>query len=579
MLQLKAGDDIAITGVGVLDARLPGGAPGYALLVALRATFPAIEIGFGFALTSVGGLIALNRRTDVDALRARLASGTAGRILAPADPVRDAPALLADLDAVFPVAPGVIVVGPTAQLVWADLVNFDIGVFIELPGPTKIVLLGSAHASVESGGRAYLNIRVDIVGVVDLQQKLSAFDAVLVKSQLLEVLQLTGGAAFRLSWGDQPYAVLTLGGFHPAYNPEPLTFPSTLTRIAMVYGKPEDTLYLRYEGYFAVTSNTLQFGGSIQVVIHSGSFNIQGILGYDVLVARDPFHFEADFRASVKVRYKSQDLAGLTLTGSISGPGPVVVSAKVCIELLFFDICFSDTFRIGSSEPPPGAVVTSALDVLLEELDRSDALHADSTDRLVSLAAPPAGTTVTSPAGQLVWVQRQAPLGLLLQRIQGTPLATPQTVDATSGVAAIPELDWFAPGSFADLTDDQALTQRAFERLAGGLRFGAGAAADGPAQQRTLTIKQIRLPAKTQIIRTPTAFPVWVVGAGSASSTGQVAPAISVAEERWNVTDVVSGAVAIGLSSAQAHQLSKLAPRAAKRVATAEADVLGELAF
>src|SRR5207248_6977276 len=121
VLDLRAGE-IDITAIGLLDTKLPGGRPGYALLLALNATFPAVQVGFGFALTGVGGLLALNRRVDVDALRGQLAAGTAGRILAPQDPVRNAPALLADLHAVFPVAAGITVVGPTVELLWAGLV-------------------------------------------------------------------------------------------------------------------------------------------------------------------------------------------------------------------------------------------------------------------------------------------------------------------------------------------------------------------------------------------------------------------------------------------------------------------------
>ena len=218
MLQLQAGP-VGITGLGLLDARLPGGAPGYALLVALSATFPAVEIGFGFALTGVGGLLALNRRVDVDALRGRLAAGTAGRILAPQDPVRNAPALLADLDAVFPVAPGITVVGPTVQLLWAGLVHLDVGVFIELPGPARVVLLGSAHAEIERDGRAYLSIRVDIVGVIDLRAEMAAFDAALVDSHLMGILDMTGGAAFRLWWTRPRYRRAEPGRIPPGLPP------------------------------------------------------------------------------------------------------------------------------------------------------------------------------------------------------------------------------------------------------------------------------------------------------------------------------------------------------------------------
>lgn len=565
--------DVAVTGVGVLDTRLPGDASGYALLVALRATFPGIELGYGFRLTGVGGLLALNRRVDVDALRSRLASGTAGRILAPEDPVRHAPALLADLDAVFPPAPGVTVVGPTAQLTWAGLVRFDIGLFVELPGPARVVLLGSARAAIERDGRAYLVIRVDIVGEVDLQRGTAAFDAVLVDSQLLEVLDLTGGAAFRLSVGDQPYAVLTVGGFHPAYNPEPLVFPSSLARVAMVHGHPDDRLYLRFEGYFAVTTNTLQLGAAVEAVINAGNFNIQGIVQFDALIQFEPFRFAVDIRASVRVRYKSRTLAGLTLTGSLAGPGPVVLRAKVCIELLFFDICFSDTFTLGSSTPPQATPIASALAALAAELDEPSTLHASGTDRFVVLQPAPPGPPVLSPVGQLVWVQRRAPLDVLLQRIGGTPLGSPQRVTATSPDAAGAEVEWFAPGSFADLTDDQALNRKPFERLAGGLRLGAPGTVDGPAKARALTIRQIRLPAATSSVRGVAAFPGWLVGRLGAAAT----PAATVADERWTVTDVLTGDVVAGLSAAEAHQRADLGGRA--RVAVPAADVLAEVVF
>jgi hypothetical protein len=579
--------DIGVTGLGILDAQLPGGAPGFALLISLRATFPAIQIGFGFALTSVGGLLALNRRIDVDALRQRLAAGTAGRILAPQDPIRNESSLLADLDSAFPVAPGVSVVGPTVQLVWAELVTFDIGVFIELPGPTRIVLLGSAHATVDQpgGGKPYLSIRVDIVGEIDLQASTASFDAALVDSQLLGILDITGGAAFRLSWGDQPYAVLTLGGFNPAYNPEPLVFPSSLTRIAMVHGTPNDSLYLRFEGYFAITTNTLQFGAAIQAVIQSGSFNVQGIVAFDALVVFEPFHFQFDIRASVHVRYKSHDLAGLTLTGSLAGPGPVVLQAKVCIELLFFDICFSDTFTLGSSTPPAVTTVASALDAMVAELERPGNFSASQTnDPYVVLRPPPqaGGPVVVSPLGQLVWVQRRAPIGLLLQRIGGAPLAAPATIDATSAVAGTSELDWFAPGSFADLSDDDALNRKAFERLGAGLRLGQPGTDDGPSVTVAVTVNQIRLPARASVQAAGTFFPIWLLEATAARLGAppniEVSPTLTLQEETWTVADSTGAAVASDLSQAQAHQIARLGTDGLG-VATATIDRIPDATF
>jgi hypothetical protein len=575
--------EIGITAIGLLDTRLPGGREGFALLVILHGQFPPIQVGFGFTLTAVGGLLALNRRADVDALRSRMASGTAGRILAPEDPVRNAPVLLSDLSAVFPPAEGVVVVGPTLQLFWLDLVRFDVGIFIELPGPRRIVVLGSARASVEnpSGGKPYLRIRLDIVGVLDFAKQTLSFDAVLIDSHLMEILELTGGAAFRLSWGAEPYVVLTIGGFHPGYSPAPLVFPSSLTRIAMVHGTPNDFLYMRFEGYFAVTSNTVQFGASIEIIITVGSFDIRGFVGFDALVHLEPLHFEFAISASVKVRWRGRNLGGLDLRGQLSGPGPVVFRGRVCFEILWCDICFEETFTLGSSTPPAVKPVASALHELTTELEDPANIRAEGgIDRWVTVApAADAALPVVSSLGQAVWSQHRAPLDLLLQRFEGAPLAVAETVTATGPHVTAPEIDWFAPGSFAELTDADALNRRPFERLHAGVRLGIAGTDAGQPADVTVTVKQIRIPAPPTFPRA-FAMPGWlmraVAGRNGAIERDLVVPALAVRDEEWIVRGGDGSAVSDRLSQAQAHQL---AVAGAAGTAVAATDLAAAMAF
>lgn len=575
---------VGVTAIGLLDTRLPGGGTGYSLLVVLRGSFPPVQLGFGFALSSVGGLLGLNRVVDVDALRSRMASGTVGRILAPEDPIRNAPLLLADLGAVFPPAAGVVVVGPTLQMSWAELVRFDIGVFIELPGPRKIVVLGSARAGIDnpSGGKPYLQIRLDILGVVDFTRQLVAVDAVLIDSHLLEILELTGGAAFRLSYGAQPYVVLTVGGFHPAYDPSPLVFPSSLTRIAMVRGTPTDFLYFRFEGYFAITTNTLQFGAAVEVIINLGPFNIRGFLGFDALIRFQPFSFRFTIAASVKVRWRSHNLGGLDLRGELSGPGPVVFRGKVCFEILWWEICFEETFSLGSSTPPAVTPVPSAVAELAAELDRPANLRAvGGVDPRVALSpASDAALPIISPLGQAVWTQQLAPLELLLQRFGGAPLTRPETVRATGLLVTGSELDWFAPGSFAELSDADALNRKAFERLQGGVRIGMSGVDEGPAGTLPVKVRQIRLPAAVQSEPNALALPPWLLRAVAARygtvERDPVTPAMAVREEGWVLRDGVGAVAAAGLSQAQAHQLSSVA---AAGTALAAADTVPAMSF
>ena len=563
VLQVKI-SAIGITAIGLLDTKLPGGAPGFSLLVLLRADFPAIQLGFGIALTSVGGLLGLNRRVDVDALRQRFASGAVGRIMTPEDPIRDAPVLLAELGAIFPVTPGVTVVGPTLQLSWASLVTLDLGIILELPGPSKIVLLGSARATIgnPSGEDPYLQIRLDILGVLDFAKRVLEFDAVLLNSQLLGVFELTGGAAFRLSWGDEPYIVLSVGGFHPSYDPAPLAFPASLTRIAMVRGAPTDLLYLRFEGYFAITTNTLQFGAAVQVIVNAGPVRAEGFLGFDALIRFQPFWFEFTFTASMTIAFRGVTLAGVRVTGVLSGPGPVTFTGELCLEILFFRICWNGTFTLGSSEPPPVRPVTSALPVLGDELRAPGNLSATGADDPFVAVAPPRDTAlpILVPVGQLTWTQKRAPLGLLLQRFEGAPLEQHETITATGTAVGGASSDWFAPGGFTQLSDSEALNRPALERLQGGVVLGAAGERTSAAVSHAVTVDQYRVAAEPRPVAAAT-LPGWLQASvnrrDGVEDVPRGAPVVTVATESWTVCDTAGAEIESGLSQSQSHQLAR----------------------
>ena len=72
---------------------MPDGAKGFSLVVIIFAEgFAPIQLGFGFALTGIGGLLAINRTFDEEALRAGLKNHTLDSVLFPArsDPQRPA---------------------------------------------------------------------------------------------------------------------------------------------------------------------------------------------------------------------------------------------------------------------------------------------------------------------------------------------------------------------------------------------------------------------------------------------------------------------------------------------------------
>ena len=133
--------------------------------------------------------------------------------------------------------------------------------------------------------------------------------------------------------------------------------------------------------------------------------------------------------------------------------------------------------RLGSANPPAVTPVASAVAALLEELDRPGQPARQRDGRPVRR-----GPAAADGSRAAAWSRRSgswsgrstAPRSACCcSGSAARPSARAETVEATSPDIAGPELDWFAPGSFADLSDAEALNRRAFERLAGGVRFGA----------------------------------------------------------------------------------------------------------
>ena len=87
-VQLELAKTLNLTAFGLLTTRMPDGSPGFSLLVLIAATFsPPVQLGYGFTLSGVGGLVGVNRTIAVEPLRAGLRTGSLGSVLFPQDPV------------------------------------------------------------------------------------------------------------------------------------------------------------------------------------------------------------------------------------------------------------------------------------------------------------------------------------------------------------------------------------------------------------------------------------------------------------------------------------------------------------
>lgn len=543
---------VAISAFGILER--PGGSLSLVLLLAARFT-PGIQLGFGFQISGVGGLIGVNRRADTDALRARLASGEATDALFADDPASNAPAILQTLGALFVAANGSFVVGPTLQLTWLKIgpVNFlklDIGVFIELPGPARIVVVGRAVAEVPGPGMPLLHLQLDVVGEVDFVKSLVQIRAALVNSNALGIFRLAGDAVMIVCWGSPPYQVLSIGGFYPGFNPAPAVI-APMRRVSMsVDFDALPGLGMRFEAYVAATTNTFQIGGRLELAISIG-LAAEGYVAVDALFQYSPFHFEIDVAGELRVGVFGRTFAGVDVSGHLTGPGPVVLRAAISIDLWLDDFTWSDTFTIGRSAPLDDALL-NPFDVLARELVPSNVRARDGADPLVAVSpGPSGGIHLVSPVGTLVFSQHVTPLNIRLERFAGLRLATPTTVrvaPADPGVSAgAVEPAYFAPGTYLDLTTAEALNQQPYDRLDSGfeLVFGPVSAVGVDKPVVYIDYYRGRPPNFTGLLIHFDAGVLGLMGARRAEpSVANREPLVAARDEKWVAHTSAGGTVA-----------------------------------
>ena len=485
---------VDVSVIGILNARLPSGQSGYSLLLVVTGQIPPIALGMGFTLNGVGGLLGINRTAAIDVLRGGLRNGTVDAILFPSDPLANVPALLNTLSSVFPVAEGRYVFGPMVRIGWGSptILTFDLAILLELPEPVRIVLLGRILATLPDPDDPIVVLHMDAVGMLDFQRREFSLDASLYDSHILKFV-LSGDMAMRLNWSDEPGFLLSVGGFHPHFQP-PAEMPK-LQRMSIVFLDTKDAK-LRLESYFAVSSNTVQFGARADAFLSIGIVEAKGFLSFDALFHFNPFSLEAQLAAGVAISTADVVLLAADLELTLTGPTPWHLFGQAHFEVLGIQATVPVDLRIGDDDPPPAELpapvdVYGLLQKSLADPRNWQTLSTPVADSPVRLQAPPSNDTAAKapllvhPLGTVSVRQRVVPLEVRIGRFGNAPMGGPAyfVVDTPSVAApAIGQPDialeasalkeQFAPAQFNNLTDSQRLSAPAFTLERAGLQIG-----------------------------------------------------------------------------------------------------------
>ena len=505
-LHLEIEGVASLSALGLLNTNIPGG--GFSLLVIITADgFKPIPIGFGFMLAGIGGLLGIHRTVNEEAVQAGVRANTLNAVLAPKDLVRNAPQYLSVIRNFFPVARDHYLFGLVAQITWGTppLITINLALILELGVRTRFLIMGQLLAILPKKDVDLVRLQMNIFGGVDFDQKRAFLDAVLFDSRLLDRFVITGEMRMRLSWGDQPFFALSVGGLHPAFVPPPGL--ERMQRAAIVFAD-SDNLKIRCDSYFAITSNTVQFGAHAELFAKKSKFSISGHAGYDVLIQFDPFHFVASLYASLQLKAGSTNLFKVSFAGELSGPRPLNVKGKATFEICWvdFSVSFNVTLVSGEKPPLPAPVdVGALLRTALADAAAWNAVIPGTAERLVSLREGAAGAVRIHPLSALTVKQSVVPLNTPISRFGNTrPVGGTQEFriqQVTVGGAALTPTaadlvrDQFAPAQFRDLTDDQKLSSPSFELLPAGISVGSQAVDCGQPVSAAADFEDIVIPS------------------------------------------------------------------------------------
>lgn len=495
---------IAIKAFGLLETKFADGSEGYSFVIVVVAEFTPIQLGFGFTLLGVGGMLGINRTVNTDALSDAIRTGSLEHLLFPHDVIHNAPAIIHDLATVFPPARGHFLFGPMAKLGWGTptLITAELGIIIEFPGP-RIALLGLLHMLLPDPDKAVVRLQMAVAGIFDFPAKKFSLDASLFDSTIADYA-ITGDMAYRQELGDKGKFLLAIGGFNPGFSP-PAPFPE-LRRASInlgVNGNPSLTAF----GYLAVTSNTAQIGSSIELKASGYGITVNGWVGFDATFVFSPFSFTGSVSGGMRASFHGAGF-GITLHGKLTGPNPWHLTGRVCVSVLWWDAClpidvtFGNAIPVALPEIDPwlgdSTIPVTGLKEAISDARNWAGTSLPSDLNVVTLApASTASRTPIDPLGAATLRQKVVPFNQKLEKFGeykpkdrerfslGPGVGSVKVNDVAVTQVVVVEDD-FVPGHFLNLTNEQKLSFPSYEKMDAGIAVAPDRTRLGSSQSRTV---------------------------------------------------------------------------------------------
>ena len=410
-VELTIAKRFSVSGYVLCDT---GSKPGhnFNLVVLISTHFsPGIPLGMGFSLTGLGGCLGLNRQISRQGMVQSVRQGTLGSVFFVDNLMNHLAEMKASVMGLFPAKKGQFFFGLLAQISYEPIIKCDFGLLLQLPSPTEIIIVGALKVSL-AGNEKLICINVYFAGGIKFEEGMW-FDASIIDSQIVG-LRLEGDMAFRLNWaGENKGFLLSVGGFHPAYKPEPGLMVSNMRRMAVKLDYK--ILRMSLEAYLAITSNTFQIGARLDVNVGWKKFGLYGYAGFDALFQFNPFRFLFSAVAGMSVRLGGRNILSVHLQLDVEGPAPWKVRGKASFRVIFkVTVNFNVTW--GKKAEIINPKIIEVLPLLYDEYEKESnwvITNNDIIDDLVKLVEQKKGNEslqMLQPSGKLTFNQATVPM-------------------------------------------------------------------------------------------------------------------------------------------------------------------------
>lgn len=467
----------------------------FSLVLVIGVRFPkAIELGMGFTLNGVGGILAIDRGIDLEALRSGMREHVLDKMLFPDDPVSAAPKLLDQVAHVFPPLDGGFVIGPIAELGWgseAKFVKMKVGVILALPDP-KIVIVGALSVQVPHEKLATVDIKAEVFAAITPDYFLLFAT---MKGSKIGIFDIDGDLGLFIQWSGEAIFEFSIGGFHPDYEKlvgkkPALEKNEKLTRVTLDFspggrdakGNHKGPIIFTVKLYFAITAGSVQLGVEGRLEADFKVIAARAWLKLDMIFIWSPrFAFKVSIEVGAEVDLFGCTIASVLFRGVLEGTRPYKLSGRIKVDVWFLPTFDEDIGPIEWGEKPaPVLTKVDALSIVRDAFDEPETWKVtlpEHAAQLVSLAAvEDVDGILAHPLAAIQVAQAQVPLGVKISHIGASPvkadmvtMGAPRT-SAGDAAAVSALLSPFPPGHFFDLEGEKLLGRPGFEDMQGGYR-------------------------------------------------------------------------------------------------------------